>query len=120
MKVNIIDTHGIKNQTFVDGKKEWFVSRLIDKSKDLPVQEMPMSALNIYSLCPMCNSMKQFVNHIKKVLDADLSYPIILDEEGYCMDGRHRIAKALLEGKETIKFVRFEETPSCDILKEGE
>lgn len=111
MKVNIKDTHGIDNQTFSSGKENWFITRLIDKAKDLPVQEMPISGLNTCHLYPHSNTMATFVNHIKKVLDADLSYPIILDDEGYVMDGRHRIAKALLEGIETIKFVRFDETP---------
>ncbi len=60
--------------------------------------------------------MREFVGHIQKVLDADLTYPIILDDEGYVMDGRHRIAKALLEGHESIKFVRFEKTPGPDIV----
>lgn len=116
MKVNIKDTHTLDQQTFNDKGKRWFVSRLIEKTKDLPVQEMPMTALNTCYLQPRSDNMAEFVNHVRKVLDADLKYPIILDDEGYVMDGRHRIAKALLEGHETIKFVRFEETPSPDYV----
>ena len=52
---------------------------------------------------------------LKNVLEADMSFPIILDEDGWVMDGRHRIAKALLEGHEKIKFVRFDVTPSPDL-----
>ncbi len=115
MKVAIKDPCPLDQQIFEDNKEKWFVLRLIEKAKDLPVEEMPMSALNIYRLAPGITSMKSFVGHIQKVLDADLSYPIILDEEGYVMDGRHRIAKALLEGHKTIKFVRVEETPGPDI-----
>ncbi len=118
MKVFIKDAHGLENQTFNSGKFSWFVSRLIEKSKDLPVQEMPITALNTYNLHPVSVTMAGFVCHVKKVLEADLQYPIILDDEGYVMDGRHRIAKSLLEGKETIKFVRFEETPIYDSTTE--
>ena len=114
MKIEIKHPHPIDKQTFSDNGKHWFVSRLIDKAKDLTVQTMPISGLNIYRLAPHINNMKSFVGHIQAVLDADLSFPIILDEEGYVMDGRHRIAKALLEGRETISFVRFEETPVPD------
>lgn len=114
MKVTIPKTPSIENQTFEYNGKRWFVSRLIDKAKDLPAQTMPISALNIFNLSPNIENMKSFVSHMQAVIDADLSYPIILDDEGFVMDGRHRIAKALLEGKETISFVRFDETPSHD------
>ena len=75
-----------------------------------------MGALNIYSLYPKIESMHDFVAHMKKVMDADLEYPIILDDEGYVMDGRHRIAKAILEGRDSIKYVRFDETPEPDAI----
>jgi hypothetical protein len=35
------------------------------------------------------------------------------------MDGWHRITRALVEGRATIKAVRFDETPPCDFV-EGE
>lgn len=47
-----------------------------------------------------------FARHMKHVMEADLSYPIIIDEWGQPIDGRHRIVKALIEGHETIKAVR--------------
>ena len=117
MKIKIHKTPQDK-LTYSDGNKSWFVSRIIESSKDLPVQTMPIGALNIYNLHPLITSMNSFVDHIKRVLEADLKYPIILDEEGYVMDGRHRITKALLHGKETIDFVRFEETPYRDFERE--
>ncbi len=120
MKIKIKDPSPLEKQIFTDDKEVWFISRLIEKAKDLPVQEMPIHALNMCYLHPKSNTMQEFVGHIQKVLDADPQFPIILDEEGYVMDGRHRIAKTLLEGKETIKFVRFEETPAPDKIKEKE
>lgn len=102
-------TYGVESKTKED---TWSVPALIEKSKDLPVQVMSMSALNITSLAPIFQTMNDFVAHIQKVQDADMQYPIILDDEGFVMDGRHRIAKALLEGHETIKYVRFGKTPN--------
>ena len=52
------------------------------------------------------------MGHMKSVNSANLKYPIILDEDGEVMDGRHRIMKAMLENKKTIKAVRFNENPS--------
>ncbi|MDQ6746414.1 MAG: hypothetical protein M3Z27_10435 [Actinomycetota bacterium] len=40
-------------------------------------------------------------------MEADLSYPIILGHDGRVMDGMHRIARALLEGRNEIDAVRF-------------
>ncbi len=101
-------------QKFTDDGKVYVISSLIYKARDLPVQRMPLEHLNIYNLYPEIKSTRDWIGHIKSVLEADLERPIILDDDGYIMDGRHRIAKALLEGAETIKFVRFKETPSPD------
>ena len=99
------------NQYYNDGENFWSVSRLIELSKGLEVFELPLRCLNYYNLYPKSNSTKEFINNVKLVNDADLDCPIILDEEGYVMDGRHRIMKALLEERESIKAVRFDVTP---------
>lgn len=57
-------------------------------------------------------TLREMVMHMKAVNAADLSVPIILDEDGEIMDGRHRLMKAMLTGAETIKAVRFDENPS--------
>ncbi|MBS0229251.1 MAG: hypothetical protein JSS23_11220 [Proteobacteria bacterium] len=59
-------------------------------------------------------TLREMVMHMKAVQKADLSFPIILDEDGELMDGRHRIMRAMLEGRETIKAVRFDENPTPD------
>lgn len=51
------------------------------------------------------------LEHFKSVKQADLRYPIILDEDGEILDGRHRLMRAILDGYETIKAVRFIENP---------
>ena len=57
-------------------------------------------------------TLREMVTHMKAVNAADLSVPIILDEDGEIMDGRHRLMKAMLTGAETIMAVRFDENPS--------
>jgi len=108
----------IHEQRFRDGDKRYVIKNLISLASELPVQEMPLEHLCISFLKPKIESLFEFVCQVKTTLEADLNCPIILDEEGYVMDGRHRIARAILEGKETIKFVRFNETPKPDYYSE--
>lgn len=72
--------------------------------------DIPLDHLNVYHLYNNL-TLRDMVMHIQAVNDADLSKPIILDEDGELMDGRHRIMKCLLLGIKTIKAVRFDENP---------
>ena len=108
----------LDNQYYDDGNKRWSVSRLVFLAQDLKPFTIPMKALNVYNIYPKAKSTPDFIKRINRVLDADLSFPIILDEEGYVMDGRNRICKALLENKKTIKAVRFKKNPRHCTTKE--
>lgn len=88
----------------------WSVSRLIQLSADFQVMTVPLDHLNVYYTYDKL-TLREMVMHMQAVNDADLSKPIILDEDNDIMDGRHRVMKALLLGKKTIKAVRFEENP---------
>lgn len=101
------------NQTVKIGRYEWRVANLITQASNLPVMELPLAGLQINALYDVI-SLREMVGHLKLVEAADLESPIILDEDGVLMDGRHRIMKAIFDGLETIKAVRFEENPPCD------
>lgn len=116
--IEIKSITNIHDQRFSYKDQRYVIKNLISLASELPVQEMPLEHLNIFDLHPRIMNFRKWIGHIKSVLNADLEFPIILDDEGYVMDGRHRIAKAILEGKETIKFVRFKETPSPDYYEE--
>ena len=88
----------------------WKIADVVDKAKDLKQFKLPLKHLCIDRTIGGM-SLREFVGHMRLVLDADLSYPIILDEDGSILDGRHRVAKALLEEQGSIKAVRFEEDP---------
>lgn len=104
-----------KEQMSKIGKHSWSVARLFELSRNLPVMEIPLEHLNMANYYDNL-SLREMVMHMKAVNDADLEMPIILDEDGDIMDGRHRIMKAMLIGAETIKAVRFEENPSpCEV-----
>jgi len=57
---------------------------------------------------------RQLIEHMQLINEADLSFPIILAANGEVMDGRHRIAKAALAGRDTIECVQFEADPAPD------
>lgn len=104
-----------EDQTSILGKHTWSVARLIELSKGFPVMEIPLDHLNMYYKYSGL-SLRDMVMHMAAVNNADLSFPIILDEDGEIMDGRHRIIKALLIGDKIIKAVRFDTNPSpCKI-----
>lgn len=97
------------------GSHEWQISRLITLVKDLPVMEIPLTHLNVYYTYQKL-TLRQMVGHMEAARDADLTFPIILDEDGEVMDGRHRIMKAIMNNEKTILAVRFENNPTpCKI-----
>ena len=99
------------------GRHHWSVPRLFELSRSLPVMTVPLDHLNVYCSYDKL-TLRELVMHMKAVNDADLSRPIILDEDGELMDGRHRLMKAMLLGEETVKAVRFQENPSPDRVDE--
>ena len=100
------------NQVCQVGEKCWRVAGLIARAGKMPVMEIPIAALSIDIVYR--ESLREMVGHMKLVEKADPESPIILSEDGVIMDGRHRIMKAIFDGLETIKAVRFEENPPCD------
>lgn len=95
------------------GNHTWSVPRLFELARHLPVMEIPLDHLGVWYKYENL-SLRELVMHMKAVNAADLSVPIILDEDGDLMDGRHRLMKAMLQGAYSIKAVRFDENPSPD------
>ncbi len=57
-----------------------------------------------------------YLVHFRRVVNADLSIPIIIRSDGMVMDGRHRILKAFYEGQTTIPARKFETDPEPDFV----
>ena len=103
---------------FVSGKRVWLIQNLIERAKDLEPFALPLQALYLGSdVWNPIESAFGLAGHILRVQNANLDHPIILDAEGFVMDGWHRITKALIEGRSTITAVRFDETPPCDYME---
>lgn len=97
------------------GRHSWTVARLFELSKYLEVMDIPLNHLSLYYTYEKL-TLREMVMHMRAVNDADLSWPIILDEDGELMDGRHRLMKAMLNDEKTIKAVRFDENPSPCVI----
>ena len=102
------------SENYKGGNSLWSVARLIELSKDLPVFEAPIAAICTDYTSFNSENLTEFVAHMKRCLEVDTSRPIILASNGVIMDGRHRLARAILDGKTTIKAVRFDVTPQPD------
>jgi len=99
-----------------DGIDAWDVDRLLELSRDLPVHQVPLASIweldTPYWSQPL--TVRDVADHLRLVQAVDLWYPIILSADGRVMDGMHRVVRALLEGRETIAAVRFDELPEPD------
>jgi len=100
----------------------WDVDRLLDLSRDIEIIDVPLTEIaeldEDYWFAGSAESptCRKVVEHCDLINKADLSYPIVLCSEGRVMDGMHRIAKALLVERRTIKAVKFSATPEPDYV----
>ena len=86
---------------------QYSVARLVDETKHLKPFDMPIAGLSLSDEIWQGEDIMGLAFHVKKVMKADLTVPIILDWNGDIADGRHRVIKALAQGKRTIKAVRM-------------
>ena len=102
------------------GHYAWDVDRLVVLTKNVERQRVKLSSIreideNFWfggkNDKPTCRAIAE---HARLIQEADLGVPIILSSDGRVMDGMHRVAKALLEGRETIEAVKFRQDPEPD------
>lgn len=103
----------------VTGLDAWDVDRLIDLAAGLPVEELAIPDIDeidsVYWFDEWQRpTVRNVVDHFRLVQEVDLSYPIILGPDGRVMDGMHRVARALLDGRPTIRAVRLPIIPEPD------
>lgn len=112
-----LQTQGLAENTYRSDNNIWSASNLIQwcKEKEYPIFDLPLAGIDLsYSPRTSLSNVKQIANHFKRVQLANLDYPVILDDHGYIADGWHRIVKALVDGKSTIKAIRIQEMPQPD------
>lgn len=109
----------VHDNTFVWENQVWLVPSLISQAKDLVPFDIPLAGIYIgYDVWDKTSSVAGMAFHMQRALMVDTQYPIILDQEGFIMDGWHRVLRAIIDGKGTIKAVRFDKTPPANYTKE--
>lgn len=101
--------------------RSWTVDRLIELSKDLPIKSVPVNSFNEWREWQWDQNLTltDFLAHMRRVLDADLAFPIILSSDGHIMDGCHRLVKARLNGDTMILSKQFETDPDPEWLEDS-
>lgn len=101
------------------GLNAWDVDRLVELTRDLPVEEVGLTdLLEIDSVYWFDDwqppTVRRVVEHFRLMQEVDPSHPIILGPDNRVMDGMHRVARALLEGRTTIAARRLHVLPEPD------
>jgi hypothetical protein len=101
------------------GLDAWDVDHLIRLSADLPVEEVAVTSIydvdtDFWFKFGPEPTVRRIIEQIRLIEEVDLTYPIILGSDGRVMDGMHRVARAILEGRTTIRAVRFTVEPEPD------
>ena len=102
------------------GLLAWDVDRLVELTRDFPVRAVPLDELSaldepVFAQGELA-TWRALVAHVQLLQAADLAFPIILAADGVVMDGRHRAARALLEGRSSVDAVQFREDPPPDYI----
>lgn len=92
----------------------WKDSTLIKESRCLKKEPFNLSSVSMEeALRWKLVNLRDYMNHYKRVAEADCTIPIILRSDGYPMDGWHRIIKAKVEVLQ-LKARRFIDNPAPD------
>jgi hypothetical protein len=59
-------------------------------------------------------TLRKVAERARDIFAADLTYPIIMTAAGEILDGAHRIARAYLQGAQTIPAVVIDDWPEPD------
>jgi hypothetical protein len=104
----------LSQNTFECDGKAYDIPTLVSfcKEKGYKPFDLPLAGINL-NVDPFKNdTFYSFIDHCKRIENCDLKYPIIINDRGYIADGWHRVAKAILSGKTTIKAIRMNEMPT--------
>lgn len=111
---------------YSDGRAIWYIDRLWALAADLPAFDLPVeSAVNLDEVGWFSEAWgvrptyRAVIDHCRRILAADLAFPIILappvpPHNGCVLDGIHRLARAALDGRPTLRAVRLPAMPPPD------
>jgi hypothetical protein len=106
---------------YTDGRAIWYIDTIWAAAEGLQAEDLSIDEVHeLDRVCwfgdawgkrPTCRAV---IEHCKRMIDADLSYPVILGPNGEVLDGVHRIGKAMLAGETKVRAVRLAQMPEED------
>ena len=101
------------------GLDAWDVDRLVELSRGFSVIDVEIESLADVDAVywfdeTQTPTVRRVVEHVRLIEEVDTSYPIILGPDRRVMDGMHRVARAMLDGRTTIRAVQFGRLPDPD------
>ena len=114
-----VDNMSFDESEYHRGNNVWKAKTLYEfaKVKGYPILDMPLWNIDLTADIFDNGQIHNFVFQCKRGIACSLDYPIILDDFGQIADGYHRLCKALLEERETIKAIRLLEMPEPDRIE---
>ncbi|MDJ0767562.1 MAG: hypothetical protein QNJ12_02170 [Ilumatobacter sp.] len=102
-----------------DGFDAWDVDRLIALAAELPVEQVDVESIDevdsVYWFDDVQRpTVRAVIEHARLIDEVDASHPIILGPDGRVMDGMHRIARALRDGRSHVDARRLPTLPPPD------
>lgn len=101
--------HPVHDGKHISNGREWKVSDLISAADRVPTVQLSIDSLlqkNRELLVKgrlLCMElMHPSAEFRKRASDADIAFPILVDSEGWVVDGAHRLARAKWAGMSTI------------------
>jgi hypothetical protein len=104
------------------GLLAWDVDRLVRLAAHLPRVAIPLAAIREldepywFGAGADDATCRAVAEHARLIGEVDAAFPIILAPDGRVMDGMHRVARALLDGRESVEAVRLETEPEPDFV----
>ncbi|GAB5491590.1 MAG: chromosome partitioning protein ParB [Phototrophicaceae bacterium] len=98
----------------------WKARTLWKLAETMPIETIMLDSFDWESDNFECNAFseqplwREVGDQAKRIINADLQYPIVLSDEGNIMDGMHRVLKCYVFGVPSIQAVRFIENPPPD------
>lgn len=102
---------GYNRQTVSNENEEIDIPSLIQKIKDWFYEtkkfKYNIEAFNLATDNFKCDNLFEFLVHYKLTENAELKYPIIINNQWQVIDWRHRICKAILKWKKEIDAIQI-------------
>lgn len=107
---------------YARGNKVWLAATLYNEVKEEGLEpfDMPLAGIDLSVMPFKVQNFDSFIWHMHRCAMCNTDIPILLDDLGQVADGNHRIAKAILDGKRTIKAYRLRNMPAADFIDESD